>query len=237
VDDAVQRGLAALGATRDEVEVEVLDEGGGGFKRLFGAGRPARVRLRVVAGAEEHIRKTVCGLLKAMDLACQVNVVHEGELHRVDIETAGADGLLIGRKGDTLTALQHIVDRMVNHGRDDRLKVTVDVGGYRERRLEALRSRALALASQVRSTGRERSTDPLPPPDRRIVHLALAGETGIRTYTIGEGTYRSVVIAPADSRSRENARGDRHVPQRRGRRPEQAPAAVGASAEGDDEED
>jgi spoIIIJ-associated protein len=236
VEDAIEKGLAALGVKRGEVDVQVLDEGGGGLKRWFGAGRPARVALTRTGGGEDRIRARVNELLKAMDLACQVSVTREGDSHRVDIETAGADGLLIGRKGDTLTALQHIIDRIVNHGQEERLKVTVDVGGYRERRLESLRSRALQLSSQVKQTGRERSTDPLPPPDRRIIHLALAGDTGIRTYTVGEGTYRAVVIAPADSRGRDGGR-DRRNGSRGGRRSEPSPAAVGAPIDDGDEDE
>jgi spoIIIJ-associated protein len=234
VDEAIERGLRQLGAKREQVRIDVLDEGSGGLRKFFGGGR-ARVALTPVSGEADRIRNTVDSLLRAMDLACQVSVVRDGELHKVDIDTAGADGLLIGRKGDTLTALQHIIDRMVNHGREQRLKITVDVGGYRERRLEALRSRAISLASQVRSSGRERSTDPLPPPDRRIVHLALAGDNSIRTYTVGDGTYRSVVIAPADNRSANSGGRDRYGGPRRQRR-DTTPAHVGGASDEEDED-
>lgn len=88
----------------------------------------------------------------------------------------------------------------------------------------------------MKATGRERSTDPLHPPDRRIVHLALAGDAEIRTYTVGEGTYRNVVIAPADSRSSGRGGRDRHGAARGSGRADRATARVGGGDDEDDEE-
>ena len=201
VEDAVSRGLVELGLTRDEVEVEVLEAGSGAFFGLFGR-RRARVRLRPNPDVRDEIARIVEHLLRAMQVRFQLTVERKDGVYEVSVVTVGADGLLIGRKGDTLSALQHLVDRMVNRQRAERIRVSLDIGGYRQRRTDALRNRALAMASQVKATGREKTTDPLHPPDRRIVHLALSGDPAIRTYTVGDGTYRSVVVAPADSRSK-----------------------------------
>ena len=199
VDDAVAQGLMRLGLTPNDVEVEVLDEGASGVLGFIGT-RPARMRI-IPLSIADTVREKMENLLKAMKISFQLGVEYRDEICFVQIDTAGADGLLIGRRGDTLNALQHLMDRMVNRGRSERVRISIDVGGYRRRRDDSLRQRAMMLARQVKSTGRERSTDPLIAPERRVVHLALTDDPEVRTYTVGEGTYRSVVVAPSDSRS------------------------------------
>jgi spoIIIJ-associated protein len=203
VDEALQRALDALGARRADVRVEILDSGSSGFLGLIGS-RPVRVRVERLLRRHDSIRDLVVDLLASMQIPAEVQVEQNGELIDVSITTQGLDGLLIGRRGQTLTALQHVIGRLISKEFGQNGRVEVDVGDYRRRREAQLVEKARALALKVKATGREINLEPLHAPDRRIVHLALAGIQGVRTYTVGQGLHRNVVIAP-DPRSVERA--------------------------------
>jgi spoIIIJ-associated protein len=111
-------------------------------------------------------------------------------------------GLLIGRRGQTLDAIEYLLNRIV--GREEKRggRVTVDVERYRERRREYLDALAHRLASKVKETGRVITLNPLSPADRRVVHLALQGDSGVTTRSQGEGHYRKMLILPAGNPAR-----------------------------------
>jgi spoIIIJ-associated protein len=199
VEEALQHALDALAAKRADVRVEVLESGSSGFLGLFGS-RRARVRVERLVRHHDDIRSLVLDLLQNMQIPAEVGVVQTGDEIDVSITTQGLDGLLIGRRGQTLTALQHVIGRLVSKEFGQNGRVTVDVGDYRRRREVQLVEKARALALKVKATGREINLEPLHAPERRIVHLALAGMHGVRTYTVGQGLHRNVVIAP-DPRS------------------------------------
>jgi spoIIIJ-associated protein len=104
-------------------------------------------------------------------------------------------GLLIGRRGETLAALQLLVNLIVSHRTRHRMRIIVDAENYRQRREENLRSLALRVAQQVRSYRRSIALEAMPPHERRIVHLALSESKDISTESIGEGDERRVVIS------------------------------------------
>ena len=104
-------------------------------------------------------------------------------------------GLLIGRRGETLAALQLLVSLIVGHRTKHRMRIIVDAENYRERREENLRSLALRVAQQVRNYRRSIALEAMPPNERRIVHIALADSKDISTESIGEGEARRVVIS------------------------------------------
>jgi spoIIIJ-associated protein len=104
-------------------------------------------------------------------------------------------GLLIGRRGETLSALQLLVSLIVSHRTKHRMRIIVDAENYRERREENLRSLALRVAQQVRNYRRSIALEAMPPHERRIVHIALAESKDIGTESIGEGDARRVVIS------------------------------------------
>lgn len=104
-------------------------------------------------------------------------------------------GLLIGRRGETLSALQLLVSLIVSHRTKHRMRIIVDAENYRERREENLRSLALRVAQQVRNYRRSIALEAMPPHERRIVHIALADSNDISTESIGEGDARRVVIS------------------------------------------
>jgi spoIIIJ-associated protein len=198
VEDAIEKGLARLGLTRDQVAVEVLEEGAKGVFGLVGV-KPAKVILRVkddVGTTAAKIDEMATRLTDLMGLSCQITVEHEDDVHLVRIDTAGADGLLIGKKGQNLVALEHLLRRMVGKQLKRSIRMDVDVGGYKMRRVASLKSKAASLAARVKNTNKEMQLEPLPAAERRVVHLALAGDPDVKTYTIGEGELKSVVIAP-----------------------------------------
>jgi spoIIIJ-associated protein len=104
-------------------------------------------------------------------------------------------GLLIGRRGETLAALQLLVSLIVGHRTKHRMRIIIDAENYRERREENLRSLALRVAQQVRNYRRSIALEAMPPHERRIVHIALADSKDISTESIGEGDARRVVIS------------------------------------------
>jgi spoIIIJ-associated protein len=201
VEEALQSALTALGARPAEVRYEVLAQPSGGFLGLFGA-RQARVRVEWLVRRHADVPSLVVDLLETMQVPARVEAHRVGDGAAVVITTDGLDGLLIGKHGQTLAALQHIIGRLVSKEFGVTGPVSVDVGDYRQRREAQLTEKARALAHRVVSTGREVNLEPLHAPDRRVVHLALAGIPGVRTYTVCQGLHRNIVIAPDPRQAR-----------------------------------
>src|SRR5439155_26220650 len=110
-------------------------------------------------------------------------------------------GLLIGRRGQTLDALEYLVNRIAARQEDtDSGRVTIDVERYRERRREYLTALAFRLADKAKKTGRTVTLNPMNPRDRRVVHVALKDDPEVGTRSHGDGHYRKVAIMPADGR-------------------------------------
>jgi spoIIIJ-associated protein len=212
VDDAVEKGLERLGITREEADIEVLDEGSKGVLNFIGA-KQAKVVVRRkddTEGTAAKIEELLTNVLTHMNVSSQVSVEIEDDIHKVKIDTAGADGLLIGKKGQNLEALEHLLRRMVGKQLRRSVRMQLDVGGYRQRRVAALKSKAVSLASRVKASGKEMQVEPLSAAERRIIHLALVGDPQVKTYTIGDGELKNVVIAP----QRKNARVPEETEQR-----------------------
>jgi spoIIIJ-associated protein len=112
--------------------------------------------------------------------------------------TADSSGLLIGRRGQTLDALEYIVNRIVAREDEASRRVMIDVERYRERRLEHLTQLARRLAEKAKHTGRIVTLNPMSPRDRRAVHLALQSDTAVSTRSQGDGQYRKVIIVPTE---------------------------------------
>jgi spoIIIJ-associated protein len=105
-------------------------------------------------------------------------------------------GLLIGRRGQTLAALQYLVRMMVNRRTDKWSSIVIDVEGYKQRRSQALRSFAVDMAERVKARRAPFTLEPMPPYERRIIHMALADNPSVFTESVGQGDDRKVVIRP-----------------------------------------
>jgi spoIIIJ-associated protein len=136
-----------------------------------------------------------------MNVQTEVDVREDVDEHtRVLLDVSGTDlGILIGRRGDTLSSLQYVVNLIVSRKLKVNARVTVDVEHYRERRYESLRNLALRIADEVKSTDRSISLEPMPSNERRIVHLSLRDYLDVSTQSVGHGEGRKVVISPQNA--------------------------------------
>lgn len=153
--------------------------------------------------SEELAKETPCAvflaqMLEKMNTPAPVLAANTENGLRLCI-SAESMGLLIGRRGETLDAMQYLVSLVANHNRKEEayLRVTLDTEGYRQRREETLRRLARKNAAHVRQTGRPVSMEPMNPYERRILHSALQGFSGVTTHSEGEEPNRHVVITPA----------------------------------------
>jgi spoIIIJ-associated protein len=227
VAEAVELALAQLGRDRDEVAIEVLDNGSGDDEAL--------VRVIVVdedegdadetlddyeapsppvAAASDDVgtiaRRCLEGLLERMEIHGYVSAVASTSLdargepeQTITLHVEGVDeeatGLLIGRRGETLRSLQFIINLMVSRQVQRWPQVVVDVGNYRARRQESLEGLARRMAERVRQGGRPLTLEPMAAYERRVVHMALRADPTVYTESTGEGENRKITIYPAKS--------------------------------------
>lgn len=147
---------------------------------------------KLAAKAKEIIANMVTPIA-GREVAMSVDLAHGRP--RIKIEWEGDAGLLIGRDGQTLVALQYLASRMLSAAMGTSLRVQLDIGEYRTRQDEKLAGLAKALAEKVRKTGRPFSTKPLSSYQRRIIHLSLQEEQDVQTRSIGEGSIKRVLIS------------------------------------------
>lgn len=128
-------------------------------------------------------------------------VISTGQPGEKLINVSGPDsGLAVGKKGQTLDALHFLLNRMLHRMTGKRGFIDIDVEGYRSRREKALKAQAVELAQRVRAEGKVIDFDPMNARERRIVHMTLADEPGVRTESSGEGENRRVQILPDEAR-------------------------------------
>ncbi len=197
VEQAIEKAEAQLGLSRDQLEVEVIREGRTGI--LGVGGREAVIRVSSTTLPEEEAISLVVEildkLLGLMGVEGKVEVLSAEVPLQLNVK--GDDlGILIGRRGQTLGALEYVTKLMVVQRRKTWLPLTVDVAGYKKHRRESLEKLALYLAEQVKSRRRAVPMEPMPANERRMVHLALADHPDVRTESIGEGENRKVVVLP-----------------------------------------
>lgn len=144
----------------------------------------------------EASRQVLERIVGALDSDAQITAKN-GYGAGIELEVEGGEvGILIGRRGQTLDALQYLTTRIVSHQEGRPVRISVDAGGYRRRRRESLEDLALRMADKARHTRRPVSVGPLSSPERRVVHLALKGESGVSTSSRGRGEMKKVLISP-----------------------------------------
>jgi len=200
-----------LGVCREEIEVTVVKEGKSGILGL--GAEEARIRVRSlvkmpeeesdIAGVAKRVLEsllTMIGVTASIEPQAKPFVeVEEDVTAPITLEIKGDDlGILIGRRGQTLSCLQYIVRLIVGHQTKAWVPIIVDVEGYKQRRYEALRALAWRIAEQVKAKGTPFALEPMPAYERRIIHLALAEHPDVATESVGEGEARKVVILPKE---------------------------------------
>jgi spoIIIJ-associated protein len=199
IEQALQKALKELDAKPDEVDIEILEGANKGFLGgLFGTKVVSiRVTLRDAKRTENHIeilKEIISNLLSRMGVEYKLSMEEMPDTTFININSSGLDGLLIGRRGETLSSLQHVVNRIFTGHTGQHSKITIDVGGYVKRKHRLLIERARKSADRVRKTGKDVDFEPLKASDRRIIHLAVSEISDLTTYTIGDGLLRKVVI-------------------------------------------
>ena len=193
VDEAIKAALEELGCDIEDAIIEVIEEPSKGLLGLVK--KPAVVRVTRREKPEEEVRRVLENLLQKMKIEYQIGeaVWEEG---RVRINIVGKDvGLLIGRKGETLNALQFMVGLIVNRKRQEKIRVVLDVEDYRKKKEESLEALALRLSERVKKTKKNVVMRPMNSQERRIVHTTLQGDPQITTYSLGDEPNRKVVIS------------------------------------------
>lgn len=234
LEEAIEKGLTELGLSRNDVIIEIVEEGSKGMLG-FGA-RDAAVRLTPLrspqssawspaasmgseyeAGpvTEEDLENEIAAakevlqtLMAKMGLKATI-AIHRAEVGSLDepppwvLDIEGPDlGSLIGRRGETLESIQHITRTIVSRTLQRRSTVVIDIEGYKQRRESTLHKLAVRMAAQAKQIGRTVTLEPMPPNERRVIHLALRDDQAIRTESVGEGDRRKVTIIPTKNSRR-----------------------------------
>jgi len=193
VDEATERALMQLGASHEDVDIEVLDPGARGMLGL--GARDARVRVTLREGAAATAHRLADRLLQVMGFATTVRAREVGDT--VTVEVHGQDlGALIGRRGGTLEAVELLLGAMVAKETGLRSRIILDVEGYWERRSAHLEKLARQTAERVQREGRQILLAPMPARERRVIHSLLAEHPAVTTFSQGEGPERRVIVAP-----------------------------------------
>jgi spoIIIJ-associated protein len=201
-EEAIELALKELDAERGEVEIDVVSRGKSGILGI--GGEPAKVRVTLIEKPSDVARiatEVLKNLIGKMGVSAVVNLkhAHDDEVGGPVIEVDGEDsGLLIGRKGETLRSLQFLVTSISAKQLGERVNLFLDVAGYQERRHQSLRNLARRVAQRVADSGRPISLEPMPPNERRIVHLTLADNPSVSTASTGYGDSRQVVVEPEE---------------------------------------
>ena len=195
VDEAIEIACRELKAPREKLEIEVLSAGSTGIFGIVGT-RKAKVKATLkeeTSPVALEIQGITEKILELMGLEGLVTVKQEG--HNLTVSVGGdKNGLLIGRQGQTIDSLQYLLSRIITRLTPEKMKVVVDSGGYRERQEKALTALALRLAEKAKKTGKPAVMASLNAHDRRIVHLALEKDKGLKTSSRGEGAMKKIVI-------------------------------------------
>ncbi len=201
-DEATKLALAELNITEDEATITVVEEGTKGFLGIGSKGTKVLVEAN---DPNAVVAKTfLSNVFDAMKLDAEV--VAKSNDDSLNIDVSGEHmGLVIGKRGDTLDALQYLTSLVVNHKSDERVRVIIDTENYREKRQNALTALAARLADKVSKSGKKHTLEPMNPYERRIIHSCLQANEDVTTFSIGEEPYRKVVIAPKNAPVRNNS--------------------------------
>jgi spoIIIJ-associated protein len=203
-EEAIENACRQLKLTKEEIDVEIIEPGSAGIFGLVG-GRKAKVKVTTTGEQSEPVEETN-GVVIAKDALENILTLipmegttvsaaqNDGKI-ALNIE-GDTSGLLIGRKGRTLDALQFIVNKIVNKALEKRTQVVVDSENYRQRRRESLIQMGMRMGEKAKNIGKPVVTNLLNPHDRRIVHMALRDDESLDTKSRGEGILKKILIIP-----------------------------------------
>ena len=202
-EEAIEKACKELNRPKEELDIEILEPGSAG---IFGIVGTKKAKIKVIIAEEEpkqleeedeiaFAKKTLEDILKLIPTEADVKARMEDGKILLDIH-GDKSGLLIGRKGKTLDAIQFIVNKIINKSSARKVQVVVDAENYRQRRRDSLIQTALKLGDKAKRIGKPVTTNPLTPRERRIIHLALKDDPQLDTRSRGEGLLKKVLIIP-----------------------------------------
>jgi spoIIIJ-associated protein len=203
-DDAIKKAMAELGI-RDisKIKVEVIDSGKSGIFG-FGVSRPAKIRIFYSENKEnvgDKVKVYLVEIFSRMGIDGGVKDIKESDSKvYVELESKVSSGLLIGKKGKTLEALQFIINLMINNSTGSEKKIILDIESYRDKREKALKKMSREIAQKVIRSGRPMILEPMNPFERRLIHLTLQNDKRVMTKSEGQGIYRKIKISPAGNK-------------------------------------
>jgi len=193
VDEAIAQALKELDLTSEQVDITVLDEGAKGG--LFGFGsRPAKVRVEKKKDPEDLVKDFLRDITLTMGLVVRVETNRKGRFLYADLYGENM-GILIGKHGATLDALQYITNLAMARNGMREISIVIDTESYRKRRKETLEALARSLARKVKDKRQSVKLEPMSRFERHVIHHALQHDRQIRTHSEGNEPFRHVVIA------------------------------------------
>jgi spoIIIJ-associated protein len=194
-DEAIQSALSQIGRDRDEVSVEVIERAKSGFLGIGGSPAVVRVTYSYEESKPERVEQFLTGLFERMNVVATPEIT-EGDNGTINVNLTGPNpGALIGRRGETLDAIQHLANYVVNRGSSAHVRVNIDAENYRERRNEALVRLAEKVAGKVVKYRRNMTLEPMNSYERHVIHTALQEYEGVSTYSTGTEPNRRIVVA------------------------------------------
>ncbi|WP_018665270.1 RNA-binding cell elongation regulator Jag/EloR [Heyndrickxia acidiproducens] len=195
VEHAVNAALEQLNSSKEEVDIQIIDEGKKGIFGLFGS-KPAVVHVQLKPDPVDTVVEYLHGIIEKMGYAPKIEVEKSDQTIKLNI-TGENLALLIGKRGQTLNALQLLTQLTANRMIRHHVKVMLDVGDYREKREQSLKLLAERLAARVAKTKRSIRLEPMPSFERKVIHSALAKNNKVATFSEGTEPNRYVVVALA----------------------------------------
>ena len=199
-DEAVAAALSELGVSRDEVSVEILERAKSGFLGIGAV--PAKVRVSYEVpepepepdGPGEKAERFLAGLMEHMGVEAEIEI-SERDVGGLVAKLSGSGmGAVIGRRGETLDAIQHLTNYAVNRGCDKRVHISVDAENYRSKREESLVRLAEKMAAKAVKYRRGMALEPMNSYERHVIHTALQDYPGVTTSSTGVEPNRRVVV-------------------------------------------
>ena len=194
LDEALMQASVELGCASTDLEYNVVSEGSTGFLGLIGS-KPFVISARKKKTFVDDVREYLETLFKAMDIQADIKIEFNETDILFDFDVEGTEmGILIGKRGQTLDALQYLISLAVNKKSDSYIRVKLDTENYRARRKETLENLAKNIAFKVKRTKRSFALEPMNPYERRIIHATLQNDKYVSTRSEGEEPYRKVIV-------------------------------------------
>jgi spoIIIJ-associated protein len=215
IEEAKNLAAEALGMPGAELQFEILQLPQKKTLGLFG-GSPARVRAYFKISPAQQAAEYLKEILVRMGVPNPEIKIIEGEKGST-LEISGDNlGVIIGRRGETLDALQYLAGLVANRVDNSYYRITLNIGNYREKREQSLIGLAKKIARGAAKTGRKTSLEPMNPYERRIIHTAVQEVKGATSWSVGEEPYRHVIIGPSeDNPGKRSGRGGRKKPSKK----------------------